>query len=30
MIVQYFQNYKRHEVDQDHSKKLLLGSTSYI
>ena len=29
-IVQYLQNYKRHEFDQDHSRKLLQSSTSYI
>ena len=29
-IVQYLQNYKRHEVDQIHSRKLLQSSTSYI
>ena len=26
-IIQYLQNYKRHEVDQGHSKKLLQSST---
>ena len=29
-IVQYLQNYKRHEFDQGHSTKLLQSSTSYI
>ena len=29
-IVQYLQIYKRHEVDQGHSRKLLQGSTSYM
>ena len=29
-IVQYLQNYKRHEFDQGHSRKLLQSSTSYI
>ena len=29
-IVQYLQNYKRHEFDQSHSRKSLQSSTSYI
>ena len=29
-ITQYLQNYKRHEFDQRHSRKLLYSSTSYI
>ena len=29
-IVQYLQNYKRHEFDQGHSRKLLQSCTSYI
>ena len=29
-IVQYLQNYKRHEFDQSHSRRFLYSSTSYI